>query len=146
MKPEKREHSEPQTSVAIVAPVWLQNALIVLLHAETDLKLVACTATVQVLLSLDLEKTPELVILETDEQRERVEEQVGRIKTVWPTSSCIALVEHSKQKADLQAAGADVTLLKGVTPQQLMTAIRQLRKGNEDEGLNTFPKDQKTAH
>lgn len=127
MKPAEGEQPKPLTNVAIVAPVWLQNALLVLLHAQPDLKLVACTATVQVLLSLDLEQTPDLVILETDEQLERSEEQIGRIKTTWPGSSCIALIEESKERSLIQAAGADEILLKGAVPEQLLGAIHRSR-------------------
>ncbi len=127
------------TNVAIVAPVWLQNALMVLLHAEPDLKLVACTATVQVLLSLDLEQSPDLVILEANEQLERAEEQLRRIKTAWPTSGCVALIEERRQSALIRAAGADEILLKGATPEQLLNAIRRLRQQHQGPAPNVSP-------
>ena len=119
-------HVERPITVAAVVPVWLQDALAVLLKSEQDIKLVACTATVQTLLLLSLEQAPALVILEADERDERATDQVRRIKAVWPASRCLVLVEHSRQHSLVRKAGADEVLLKGVLPQQLLTSIHHI--------------------
>jgi DNA-binding NarL/FixJ family response regulator len=122
----------PSISVAIVAPVWLQNALLVFLHSAPELKLVACTATVQVLLALDLEKIPELIILETDKRRERAQEQIKRLKAAWPASNLLALIAHKSLGALMQAAGADEVLVSGTAPEQLRLAISRLMSSDKD--------------
>jgi DNA-binding NarL/FixJ family response regulator len=132
MAEEKREQMGPSISVAIVAPVWLQNALLVFLHSAPELKLVACTATVQVLLALDLEKIPELIILETDKRRERAQEQIKRLKAAWPASNLLALIAHKSLGALMQAAGADEVLVSGTAPEQLRLAISRLMSSDKD--------------
>jgi DNA-binding NarL/FixJ family response regulator len=127
MDEEKREHLGPSTSVAIVAPVWLQNALLVFLHSSPSLKLVACTATVQVLLALDLEQTPQIIIIETDKRRDHAQDQIKWIKAAWPASSIIALIPHSNLRALMRAAGADEVLVSGSEPEQLRQAISHLK-------------------
>jgi hypothetical protein len=131
MDEEKREHLGPSTSVAIVAPVWLQNALLVFLHSAPELKLIACTATVQVLLALDLEQIPELIILETDKRREQAQQQIRRIKDAWPTSNIIALIQHLSLRALMQAAGANEVLVSGTAPEQLRLAISRLKSSDK---------------
>ena len=111
--------------VAAVVPVWLQDALAVLLKSEPTVRLIACTATVQTLLLLSLEEIPDLVLLDAAEQDEDTSHQIRQIKAVWPTSRCLVLVEDNRQRTPIQAAGADEILLKGATPQQLLTHIRQ---------------------
>lgn len=128
---ELSNHGAP-TIVAIVASVWLQHALIVLLHAIPELKLTACTATVRVLLSLDLEQIPDLVVLDAYEQDERASDQLRRLKAAWPATRYIVLVEHNRQKALMRAIGADEVLLKGVSPGQLMGVIQKMRGAHRD--------------
>jgi DNA-binding NarL/FixJ family response regulator len=118
---------ERPITVAAVVPVWLQDALAVLLKSEEDIKLVACTATVQTLLLLALERTPSLVILVADERDEQAAHQVRQIKAVWPASRCLVLVEQNRQRSLMRSAGADEVLLKGVLPQQLLTSIHQTK-------------------
>ena len=113
-------------TVAAVVPVWLQGALAVLLKSETNVKLIACTATVQTLLLLSIEEAPQLVILHANENIERAANQVKQIKAVWPASRCLALVEDNRQRSPIQLAGADEVVLKGIAPKQLLSNIQQL--------------------
>jgi hypothetical protein len=136
MDEEKREPLEPSTSVAIVAPVWLQNALLVFLHSAPELKLVACTATVQVLLALDLEQIPQLIILETDKRREQAQQQISRPKAAWPVSNIIALIQHHSLRVLMQAAGADEVLVSGSSPEQLRLAISRLQYSKKDSSTD----------
>ena len=115
----------PPMTIAAVVPVWLQDALAVLLKSEQDVRLVACTATVQTLLLLSLEQAPDLVLLKTDEHDQRATDQVRQIKAIWPASRCLVLVEHNRQGGLLRAAGADEILLTGSPAPQLLASIRQ---------------------
>ena len=136
MDEEKREHPGPSTYVAIVAPVWLQNALLVFLHSAPELKLVACTATVPVLLALDLIQIPKLIILETDRRREQAQEQIRGLKAAWPDSRLIALIHHNSLRALMRAAGADEVLGSETAPEQLRLAISRLSYSNKESPPN----------
>jgi hypothetical protein len=136
MVEEKREQVWPLTPVAIVAPVWLQHALVVFLHSVPELKLVACTATVRVLLSLDLELIPNLIILETDKRYQQAQEQIRRLRSAWPASHIVALVPRGSLKALVQAAGADMALDSGIVPEELRQAIIRLVDSDQEASTN----------
>ncbi len=116
---------EQLITVAAVVPVWLQDALAVLLKSEQDVKLIACTATVQTLLLLSLDQVPDLTIFQVVEPDEKACDQIRQIKAVWPASRCLVMVEHSSQQGSIRAAGADEVVLRGIPPQKLLTSIRQ---------------------
>lgn len=137
MDEEKQEHLGLSTHVAVVAPVWLQHPLVVFLHSTPELKLVACTATVKILLTLDLEQIPQLIILETDKNYERAAEQVRRIKAAWPASNIIALIPHQSLRALVQAAGANEVLVSGTAPEQLRLAIARLKNSAKDASTDS---------
>jgi hypothetical protein len=107
MDEEKRETVRSLTYGAVVAPVWLQHPLVVFLHSVPELKLVACTASVKVLLALDLAQIPELIILETDKSYKHTQERIRRLKAAWPASNILALIPHESLAALVQSAGAD---------------------------------------
>ena len=132
MAEEMQEPIGSSTYIAIVAPVWLQNALLVFLHSTPALKLVACTATVQVLLALDLDKIPELIIIETEKDYRRAQDQIERIKAAWPASHVIALIPDKSLRVFVQAAGATEVLVSGTSPEQLRQAIAQLTHSDKD--------------
>jgi DNA-binding NarL/FixJ family response regulator len=117
---------EHPTTIAAVVPVWLQDALAVLLKSDQSVRLVACTATIQTMLLLSLGRSPDVVLLDAAEQDEKASSQVRQIKTVWPDSRCIVLVEHGGQQSLMQASGADEVLLKGASSEQLFTVIHRV--------------------
>jgi DNA-binding NarL/FixJ family response regulator len=88
---------------------------------------VARAVAVSGLLSLEVEDPPDLVLLHAAEQAERACDQVRRIKAAWPATRCIALVEGSRQRELIQAAGADEVLLKGASPKRLTDVVQRLR-------------------
>lgn len=132
MAEEKQEQLESSTYVAVVAPVWLQNALLVFLHSTPELKLVACTATVEILLALDLAQPPKLIILQTGKSYKHAQDQINRIKTAWPASNIIALVPHKSLEPFVHAVGADEVLDSEVAPEQLRLAIARVRDSDKD--------------
>jgi len=113
-------------TAAVVAPVRLQGAYSVLLQAVPGIKLIARTATVLQLLSLEIEQSPDLVLLEADSDNERASDQIRQLKAAWPTTCCIVLVEDSRQRKLVEQERADVVLLKGVSPRRLLETINQL--------------------
>lgn len=112
--------TEHPTRVAVVAPVLLQNAFSVLLQAVPNMNLVVCS-TVQ-------EQPPDLVLLDANKHDRQACNQVRQIKTSWPTTRLLVLIEYTRQQALVRAAGADVVLLKGASPKRLLNVIYQLRQ------------------
>lgn len=125
-KKDKPSQGARPTTIAAIVPVWLQDALAVLLKSDQSVRLVACTATIQTMLLLSLERLPDVVLLDVDERDEQASDQVRQIRAVWPESRCIALVAHGGQRSLVQTAGADEVLLKGTPPKRLLTMIHQL--------------------
>ncbi len=136
MKQNESHSIERLTTVAVVVPVRLQDAYSTFLRAIPEVKVVACAATVQALLSLVVEQSPDLVLLEADSHDTQASDQVRRIKTAWPTARCIALVEHTRQRALVQAAGADVALLRGASPKRLLKVISKLRSVDKSGAIH----------
>ena len=136
MKQNESHGIERLTTMAAVVPVRLQDAYSTFLRAIPEVKLVACAATVQALLSLVVEQSPDLVLLEADSHDTQASDQVRRIKAAWPTTRCIALVEHTRQRAWVQAAGADAALLRGASPKRLLKVISKLRSVDESGAIH----------
>jgi hypothetical protein len=120
---------ESPTKVAIVAPVWLQSALSVLLLAIPEVELAACAATVPALQAqagLYAECQVALAILYAASEGDLASSQVRQIKEAWPGACCLALVDSGRQRPPVLAAGADRVLLKGTPAARLSAAIRNL--------------------
>ena len=130
---------ERLTTIAAIVPVWLQDSLAVLVKSDQSLRLVACTATIQTMLLLSLDHSPNVVLLDTDERDEQASDQVKQIRAVWPDSHCIALVSRRDQQSLIKVAGADEVLLKGTPPKQLLAMIHQLRQKIADHTAKTKP-------
>lgn len=127
MQPDESLTIEPVTTVAAIIPSWMQEALAVLLQASPDLELIACTTSVQALLPLVGDRVPDLILLDANHHDSLALNQLSRIKESWPRARCIALVEYSRQRDLLRAAGADEALAKGASPQQLLDVIHGCR-------------------
>jgi DNA-binding NarL/FixJ family response regulator len=117
---------EPTTTVTVgvVAPVWLQEPLAVLLQAAPGVELWAYSATVRALLSWPAEDSPDLMLLYAT--GERAADQASRVEAAWPRVRSIVLVEHLRQREDLLKAGADEVLLHGAAPGRLMEVLDSL--------------------
>lgn len=133
--------AEHPTTVAAIVPVWLQDALAVLLKSDQSVSLIACTATIQTMLLLSLDQSPNVVVLDVDDRNEQASDQVRQIRAVWPDSGCIALVARGGQQSLMQAAGAEGVLLKGSPPKQLLTMIHQMGQKLKDQTAKSTPEE-----
>ena len=124
-------------AVAVVAPVWFQEPLAVLLHAAPGTRLWAYGSSNEELLSLPMQEAPDLVLLYGSDMHPAG--QVKQVKAGWPTAQCVALIRDRQQESDVIEAGADVVLLQGIAPGQLLAAIDGLReefmKAHDSVGL-----------
>lgn len=110
-----------QPPMVIVAPIALQQALLVLLRAQGVYEPILCAATVQ---SLATTLTPRLLLYTMPEAADATDVQT--LKQRWPAAGLLVLVAKPNQQPLAQAAGADVVLPQGVAPHQLRDAVAAL--------------------
>jgi len=119
--------------VAIVAPQWLQDGLAVVIKSIPGVRLVACTSTIHILLSLDLERAPDVVLLTVDTPEIKAGDQIRQVRFVYPRAHLVVLIQEPAQSASARAAGADETLLQGISAEQFCATISRLAKGKQVE-------------
>ena len=130
---ESRPDSLGDRTVAIVAPQWLQDGLAVVIKSIPSVRLVACTGSIHILLSLDLEHEPDVVLLTVDSPEIKAGDQIRQVRFVYPHTHLVVLIQEPAQSASAHAAGADETLLQGVSAEQFCTAISRFVKGDQAE-------------
>lgn len=92
--------------------------------------MIAKASNVEDFLSFNVEQPPDLVLLNGNKNDARAENEVIRIKKAWPSVCLIVLIEHVRQKPLIKRAGADQTLIKGISPQKLLDVISHLSRAN----------------
>ena len=120
-------------AVAVVAPQWLQDGLAVVIKTIPGVLLVACTGSIHILLSLDLEHAPDVVVLTVDALEIKASDQIRQVKFVYPRTRLVVLIQEPAQSTSARAAGADETLLQGVSAEQFCTVISSFVKGDQVE-------------
>jgi AmiR/NasT family two-component response regulator len=133
---EQQTNEDLVTTIALVAPTWLQDALVVLLDGTAGLLLVASATNVDSLTMLELDAPPDFVLLDADRINLMAVSEVERIIRTWPKTDCVALVDNTGQIPLLKEAGASLSLLKGATPQRLKEVLQAL---SEPRLENEYP-------
>jgi DNA-binding NarL/FixJ family response regulator len=67
-----------------------------------------------------------LVLLDTDLPGSEPCALLRQLKSQWPATRCIALADDVQQQQESEAAGADIALVKGFAPVQLISAVDRL--------------------
>jgi DNA-binding NarL/FixJ family response regulator len=112
--------------IAILAPRWLQEALNILLLSEDSFMLVANTRNEDVLFSLPVPQSPDIIVIDADRRLNKAVEQVTRIKAKLLSANYILLVDQTSQYSPLTEAGADAVILKGSPPSTILEMIKQV--------------------
>lgn len=120
-------------TIAIVAPQWLQDGLAVVIKSIPGVRLVACTSSIHILLSLDLERVPDVVLLTVDAPEIKAGDQIRQVRFVYPRAHIVTLIQEPAQSISARAAGADETLLQGASAEQFSARIGRLVKGERVE-------------
>ena len=131
---------EPQTTLTagVVAPFWLHEPLGVVLHAAPGVRWGGCVTTVEALLSAPVEEPPDLVLLYASSRR--TASQVGQVKAAWPGVRCIVLIEDAQHQEVALQAGADLVLLEGLAPGQLLETLERVRmRADHNPSRNKAP-------
>ena len=130
------DHQSPpvvneERTVAIVAPQWLQDGLAVVIKTIPHLQLVACTGSINTLLLLDLERSPDLVVLAIDAPYTKDRNPIRQVKFVHPHARYLVLIQEPTQSAGAHGDGADETLLQGASAEQFCEAVSRLVRHNQ---------------
>ena len=117
-----------QVTLALIVarPGPLRTSLQALMTTMPQIEILAETSNPSALLRMGAEIQPHIVLLDADLPQEQVCAALRQIKEEWSQTRSIVLVEDSKQQQVVQAAGADVALLKGYPAAKLVAAIEGL--------------------
>ncbi|MFC2030916.1 response regulator [Chloroflexota bacterium] len=116
--------SEQVTLALIVArPGPLRSSLQALMTTMPQIEILAETSDPSALLRMGDSIQPDVVLIDASLPEEQVCAALGQIKEEWSRTRSIVLVEDSQQQQKVQAAGADVVLVKGHPADKLIEAI-----------------------
>ena len=125
-----------QVTLAIIVarPGPLRNSLQSLMTTMPQIEILAETSDPSALLRMGAGIQPDVVLLDASLPEEQVWAALRQIKEEWCRTRSIVLVEDSQQQQQVQAAGADVALLKGHPAAKLITTIEGLLSQEEEGG------------
>lgn len=140
-------------ALIVAGPGSLQNGLLALMTAMPQIEVIGEAGDAIAALEMIAQHHPDLVLLDTDLPDSEPCALLQQIKDDWPATRCIALAEDVAQQQEAEAAGADIALVKGFAPAQLIAAVdRHLQsdwppreEAKTGEGTNMErPSDQST--
>jgi DNA-binding NarL/FixJ family response regulator len=117
-----------QVTLALIVarPGPLRNSLQSLMTTMPQIEILAETSDPSALLRMGAGIQPDVVLLDASLPEEQVWAALRQIKEEWCRTRSIALVEDSQQQQEIEAAGADIALLKGYPAAKLIAAIEEL--------------------
>jgi DNA-binding NarL/FixJ family response regulator len=121
-----RMSAQVTLALIVAKPGPLRNSLQALMTTMSQIEILAETSDPSALLRMGAEIQPYVVLLDADLPEEQVCAALRQIKAEWSQTRSIVLVEDSQQQKTVQAAGADVALLKGYPAAKLIAAIEGL--------------------
>jgi len=104
----------------------LQNGLLALMTAMPQIEVVGEADDASSALELVVKHRPDLLLLDVDLPGSEPWEMLRQMKKDWPAIRCISLADDVPQQQESKAAGADVALVKGFAPEQLIAAVERL--------------------
>jgi DNA-binding NarL/FixJ family response regulator len=118
-------------AVIVTGPGSLQNGLLALMTAMPQIQVVGEAEDASAALQMVVEHRPDLVLLDMDLPGNEPCAFLRQIKNDWPATRCIALAEDVPQQREAEASGADIALVKGFPPAQLIAIIEGLLQVGE---------------
>ena len=104
----------------------LQNGLLALMTAMPQIEVVGEADDASSALEMVVKHLPDLLLLVVDLPGSEPCEMLRQMKKDWPAIRCISLADGVPQQQESKAAGADVALVKGFAPEQLIAAVERL--------------------
>jgi DNA-binding NarL/FixJ family response regulator len=113
-------------ALIVTAPGSLQNGLLALMTAIPQVEVVGEASSAPAALQMVAECSPDLVLLDGNLAGNEPWALLWQIKNERPATRCIALADDVPQQQEAEAAGADIALVKGFAPVQLIAALERL--------------------
>lgn len=113
-------------ALIVASPGPLREGLRAVLTALPRLDEVTEVDNIPAAVCLFAGRTPALVLVSTGSDGTNAPESCQQIKSCWPDSPCLALVDTVGLGPVAKAAGADLALVKGVRPDKLLGRIERL--------------------
>jgi DNA-binding NarL/FixJ family response regulator len=113
-------------ALIVTAPGSLQNGLLALMTAVPEIEVVGEASSASAALEMVAERSPDLVLLDGKLADHEPWAMLEQIKKNWPAIRCIVLAEDVPQQREAEASGADIALVKGFAPVQLIAAVERL--------------------
>jgi DNA-binding NarL/FixJ family response regulator len=104
----------------------LHNGLLALMTTMPQIEVVGEASSASAALQMVAQHRPDLVLMDTDLPGSESCALLKQIKSDWPATRCIALANDVPQQQAAEARGADIALIKGFPPAQLITAVDRL--------------------
>ena len=119
--------AENRASVLIIAkPSRMRDGLRALLRTIPYLTLVGQVDDGPSAIKTMTDQHPTLVLLGANLPDEDIQTVLAQIKTRWPETRCIVLVDNVQQQWIAKAAGADSALLVGFPASKFVSTIQEL--------------------
>jgi DNA-binding NarL/FixJ family response regulator len=113
-------------ALIVTGPGSLQNGLLALMTAMPQIEVVGEADDAAAALEWVAECSPDLVLLDGNLAGSETWALLRQIKNDCPATRCIALADDVPQQQQAEAAGADIALVKGFAPAQLIEAVDRL--------------------
>ena len=121
-------------ALIIAKPGHLRNSLQSLLRTIPQIEILAESNDPSILLKINDEISPELILLEAALLDETDWSAIKKIKAEWPDIKVLVLTDNDQQGQAAREAGADFYLLKGFPATELVQVIEtSLIHGSDDE-------------
>ncbi len=111
-----------------------------MLDGTQGVLLIASAENVDSLTKLEMERSPDFVLLDADRDSAIAVSEVKRITHAWPRTDCIALVDNTRQIPLLKDVGVSLTLLKGASPKRLREVLQVLAEHKRRTQITFRPK------
>ena len=121
----------PTLALIATRPGPLLDSLVALMTTMDQVNAVLIAEDGASALRMMAQHRPALVVIETDLPTEEGHVPLQEIKTRWPQTRCIGLVEDIEQQQETKSAGADVVLIVGFPPARFIAAVEELLSPEE---------------
>lgn len=115
---------DSQTSALIIArSAQLRESLLVLLRAAPRIEKIYQADDGDSALRMGQQIRPALVLLDHGLAQNEIQGTLGRIKAAWPQARSVVLLDDEQDRRDVEVAGADMVLVKGVLAATILDKI-----------------------
>jgi DNA-binding NarL/FixJ family response regulator len=116
----------PAWALIVAKPGELRESLQALLMTIPHINVVYQTDNSQTVLAPAIKQHPALVLLDFDLPNGELLATLEQMRIQWPQTRCAVLVDNEQEKQIVNAARADVVLMKGTQAAKLLATVEDL--------------------